>query len=41
MDRQTLHRRTRALWSRGYRPGLAPAADAVGSGFDTANQDTP
>jgi hypothetical protein len=41
MDRQTLHRRTRALWSHGYRPGLAPGADAVGSGFDTANQDTP
>ena len=41
MDRQTLHRHTRVLWSRGYRPGLAPAADAVGSGFDTANQDTP
>lgn len=38
LDRDALHVRTRALWSSGFRP--APAvADAVGSGFDTADQD--
>lgn len=41
MDREDLHRRTRAIWSAGYRPGLARSTEGVGSGFDTANQDTP
>ncbi|MCT0198281.1 DUF3288 family protein [Synechococcus sp. CS-1325] len=35
-----LHRRTRTIWAAGYRPGMAPGAEAVGSGFDTAAQDT-
>ena len=36
LDQGTLQERTRALWSGGYRPGLAAGAEAVGSGFDTA-----
>jgi hypothetical protein len=43
LSRDELHRRTRAIWSSGFRPGSAgsaPAAqEAVGSGFDTADQD--
>jgi hypothetical protein len=39
LERQELHRRTRALWAAGYRPGLPVAAEAVGSGFDTAAAD--
>jgi len=38
LDRDTLQRRTRALWAAGYRP-VPAAADAVGSGFDTTDQD--
>lgn len=41
LDRQELHRRTRALWAGGYRPGTVAAGDAVGSGFDTADQEGP
>jgi hypothetical protein len=38
LSRQELHGRTKAIWQAGYRP--APAgAEAVGSGFDTADQD--
>ncbi len=37
IDRDALHERTRAIWQAGYRPGLAPSAEAVGSGFDTAD----
>jgi hypothetical protein len=36
LDRETLQQRTRAIWAAGFRPGFAPAAEAVGSGFDTA-----
>mgnify|MGYP006274721007 FL=1 len=36
-----LHARCRALWQAGYRPGAEVAAQAVGSGFDTADQDSP
>ncbi len=36
-----LHRRTRALWAAGFRPGPAAPAEAVGSGFDTAADDAP
>ncbi|MCT0213963.1 MULTISPECIES: DUF3288 family protein [unclassified Synechococcus] len=36
-----LHQRTRAIWATGHRPGMAPGVEAVGSGFDTATQDTP
>jgi hypothetical protein len=39
LDRNALHERTRAVWAAGYRPGPA-AADAVGSGFDTTDQET-
>ncbi|MEY3464276.1 MAG: hypothetical protein RLZZ468_2054 [Cyanobacteriota bacterium] len=42
MDRDQLQARTRAIWAAGFRPapaGAAPAAEAVGSGFDTADQD--
>jgi hypothetical protein len=41
LDRDALHQRTRAIWAAGHRPGPAPVAEAVGSGFDTANQDSP
>lgn len=41
LDRDRLHQRTRAIWAAGYRPGLAPVAEAVGSGFDTAAADSP
>jgi hypothetical protein len=41
LDREALHQRTRAIWAAGFRPGPAPAAEAVGSGFDTAAEDNP
>jgi hypothetical protein len=37
LDRDALHARTKAIWSRGYRPA-AGGEDAVGSGFDTTDQ---
>jgi hypothetical protein len=43
VSREELHSRTRAIWASGFRPGpsgpTAPAQEAVGSGFDTADQD--
>jgi hypothetical protein len=40
LSREELHSRTRAIWEAGFRP--APAAtEAVGSSFDTADQDQP
>lgn len=40
LTREELHSRTRAIWAAGFRP--APAAnEAVGSSFDTADQDQP
>ena len=41
LSREELHQRTRAIWEGGYRPGAQPVAEAVGSGFDTADQDSP
>jgi hypothetical protein len=41
LEREELHRRTRAIWAAGHRPGAAAETQAVGSGFDTADQDTP
>ena len=41
LSRDELHGRTRAIWAGGYRPGAQPVAEAVGSGFDTADQDSP
>ncbi len=42
LERQELQRRTRAIWAAGYRPGRpAGGGEAVGSGFDTADQDSP
>jgi hypothetical protein len=38
LSRDDLHGRTRAIWAQGYRPAPA-AAEAVGSGFDTASQE--
>ncbi|MEB3307057.1 MAG: DUF3288 family protein [Cyanobacteriota bacterium] len=38
LDREALHTKTRAIWAAGFRP--APAGgEAVGSGFDTADQE--
>ena len=39
LDVEGLHARTRAIWAAGFRPGAAPVAEAVGSGFDTASDD--
>ncbi len=39
IDRQALHVRTRAVWTAGFRPAPA-AAEAVGSSFDTTDQET-
>ena len=36
-----LNSRSRAIWAGGYRPGAEAAPQAVGSGFDTADQDSP
>jgi hypothetical protein len=41
LDRQELHHRSRAIWAAGYRPAPAAAGEAVGSGFDTADQSAP
>ena len=41
LDLGELHRRTRLIWAAGHRPGMAAGAEAVGSGFDTAAQDSP
>lgn len=38
LSRDELHRRTRAIWAAGFRPGALVAQEAVGSGFDTADQ---
>jgi hypothetical protein len=40
LDREALQGRTRALWAAGFRPGPAAPAEAVGSGFDTASEET-
>ncbi|MEB3265996.1 MAG: DUF3288 family protein [Cyanobacteriota bacterium] len=39
LDRQELHRRTRAIWAAGFRPSAGGDSEAVGSGFDSADQD--
>lgn len=41
LDREALHHRTRAIWAGGFRPGALPTGGSVGSGFDTADQDSP
>ena len=41
LDRHTLQQRTRAIWAAGFRPGPPAAAEAVGSGFDTAGEESP
>lgn len=38
LDPAALRQRTRAIWAAGFRPGQARAAEAVGSGFDTAGE---
>jgi hypothetical protein len=41
LDLSQLQGRTRALWSAGFSPvGLAPVSEGVGSGFDTASEET-
>ena len=43
LSREELQERTRSIWASGFRPGpadpAAPGQEAVGSGFDTADQD--
>jgi hypothetical protein len=39
LDRDQLQARTRRIWAGGFRPLAAADAEAVGSGFDTADQD--
>ena len=41
LDRDQLQERTRRIWAAGFRPGAPAAAEAVGSGFDTAAADGP
>ena len=41
LSRDQLYQRCRALWADGYRPGAAETQQGVGSGFDTADQDSP
>ena len=41
LNRDQLHQRCRAIWAGGYRPGADVQDQAVGSGFDTADQDSP
>jgi len=41
LSQEQLNQRCRAIWVAGYRPGAEVAPQAVGSGFDTADQDSP
>ena len=41
LSHDELNSRCRAIWAGGYRPGAEAAPQAVGSGFDTADQDSP
>ena len=41
LSREQLNARCRSIWAGGYRPGAEAAPQAVGSGFDTADQDSP
>lgn len=38
LSRDDLHARTRAIWAAGFRP-VPAGGEAVGSGFDTTDQD--
>jgi hypothetical protein len=38
LDRDALEQRTRGIWATGFRPGPMAPTEAVGSGFDTADQ---
>ncbi|MEB3348591.1 MAG: DUF3288 family protein [Cyanobacteriota bacterium] len=39
LNRQELQQRTRAIWAAGFRPSAGGESEAVGSGFDSADQD--
>jgi hypothetical protein len=39
LSRDELNSRCRAIWAGGYRPGAEAQEQAVGSGFDTADQE--
>ncbi len=39
LSREALNQRCRAIWAGGYRPGAEAVEQAVGSGFDTADQE--
>lgn len=41
LSRDELNQRCRAIWAGGFRPGADAQEQAVGSGFDTADQDSP
>ena len=41
LSRAQLNARCRAIWAAGFRPGAGAVPQAVGSGFDTADQDSP
>ncbi|MEY2645755.1 MAG: hypothetical protein RLZZ611_2404 [Cyanobacteriota bacterium] len=41
LSREQLNARCRAIWAAGFRPGAGAVPQAVGSGFDTADQDSP
>ncbi len=37
VDRHILEKRTRKIWSEGFRPTSSSGSDNVGSGFDTSD----
>ncbi len=41
LSHDQLNQRCRAIWAAGYRPGAQAEEQAVGSSFDTADQDSP
>ena len=41
LSREQLYQRCRTIWEAGYRPGVRAEEQSVGSGFDTADQDSP
>ena len=37
LNRDELEKKTRKIWSEGFRPNSSPSPDNVGSGFDTSD----
>ena len=41
LNREDLEKRTRKIWSEGFRPSSSSSPDNVGSGFDTSDSSQP